>query len=54
MNKTEYNRSIKNIKSLLGLLSVSIVLPLIDVLIININGAYYENWFQKYVYIYKR
>ena len=49
MNKTEYNRSIKNIKSLLGLLSVSIVLPLIDVLIININGAYYENWFQKYV-----
>ena len=49
MNKTEYKRSIKNIKSLLGLLSASIVLLLIDVLIININGAYYGNWFQKYV-----
>ena len=49
MNKTECKRSIKNIKSLLRLLSASIVLPLIDVLIININGAYYGNWFQKYV-----
>lgn len=49
MNKKEYKRSIKNIKSLLGLLSASIVLLLIDILIININGAYYGNRFQKYV-----
>ena len=41
MNKKEYKGSIKNIKSLLGLLSVSIVLLLIDILIININGAHY-------------
>ena len=51
MNKKEYKRSIKNIKSILGLLSVSIVLLLIDILIININinRAYYGNRFQKYV-----
>ena len=49
MDKRKYKKEIKKIKSLLGMLSISIVLLFIDILVINLTGPYFGNWFRKYV-----
>jgi len=49
MNKKIYKKNLKNLKTFLLLFAVSTILLLIQILLINLNGAYYGNWYQKYI-----
>ena len=49
MNNKKSKKKMKILKSFLLMLLISTVLLLIHILIININGPYYGNWFKKYV-----